>query len=167
MAEGLTAGPSRVVTLHYTLTNPAGDVLDTSRDDNGGGEPFAYLHGFHNIVSGLEKGLEGLGVGDKRIIVVPPEMGYGKRESPGAQLVPREAFGDADVFEGLAFQAETDAGTLDFFVTGIGDDGIMVDTDHPLAGVTLHFDVEILRVRSATRSELDHGHPHGEGGHAH
>ncbi len=160
-----TVEAGKVVTFHYTLRNPGGDVIDTSD----GGEPLAYLHGASNIVTGLEAQLAGRAEGDKIAAVVPPREGYGEKSGPGPQAVPREAFPDGvELFVGMQFEAETEDGhDVQLFIVQVGDEAVLVDTNHPLAGVTLHFDVEIVGVRDATDEEKAHGHPHGPGGHDH
>jgi len=154
-----------VVSFHYTLTNNESQVLQTSS----GGEAMPYLHGAGNIVPGLEEAMGGHAVGDKFSVVVPPEKGYGLRMSPGPQAVPRDQLPEgAEIFPGMPLGAETPDGQhVMLFVTAVDEDQFWVDTDHPLAGVELKFDVEVVAVRAATAQELEHGHPHGPDGHAH
>ncbi|MFC4727708.1 FKBP-type peptidyl-prolyl cis-trans isomerase [Coralloluteibacterium thermophilus] len=150
-----------VATFHYTLTDDAGAVLDTSS----GREPLAYLHGAGNIVPGLESALEGKKAGDRLKVDVKPEEGYGVRHEQLVQQVPREAFqGVEDVQVGMQFQAQTQGGALSVVVTEVKDGIVTVDGNHPLAGKTLHFEVEITDVRAASAEELQHGHAHGVGG---
>jgi len=160
-----TVEAGKVVSFHYTLRNPDGEVVDTSDGD----EPLAYLHGSSNIVSGLEAQLVGHAVGDKLQAVVPAREGYGEKSGPGPQGVPREAFpADAELEVGMNFVAETDDGNeVMLWVVEIGEEEVLVDDNHPLAGVTLHFDVEVVEIRDATDEEKTHGHPHGPGGHDH
>ena len=154
-----------VVAIHYTLTNDAGDTLDSSRERD---EPLAYLHGHGNIIPGLEKALLGKQTGDTLKVTVEPAEGYGERHEGLIQEVPREAFQGVDELEpGMQFQASTDAGPRMFTITDVQDDVVTVDGNHPLAGATLHFDVEIAEVRAASAEELSHGHVHGPGGHEH
>lgn len=154
-----------VVLMHYTLTNSAGEKLDCSRDR---GEPLGYLHGHGNIIPGLEKELTGKQTGDKLVVTVQPEEGYGERHDGLIQDVPREAFqGVDDLQPGMQFQASTEMGPRMFTITAVDGDTITVDGNHPLAGEVLQFDVEITDVRAASAEELEHGHVHGEGGHAH
>jgi FKBP-type peptidyl-prolyl cis-trans isomerase SlyD len=154
----------KVAYLHYTLTNDAGEVLDSSQQ----GEPLAYLHGTGNIIPGLEKALSGKQAGDKLKVTVSPEEGYGVSQPGLIQKVPRDAFPpDADLQPGTRFIAESDRGTIPVVVTEVSAMEVTVDGNHPLAGVTLHFDVEVADVRDATVEEVLHGHVHGAGGHHH
>ncbi|MDR5891496.1 MULTISPECIES: FKBP-type peptidyl-prolyl cis-trans isomerase [Halomonas] len=153
-----------VVAFHYTLTNDAGEVLDSSE----GREPLTYLHGAGNIIPGLEKELEGRQAGDKLSAVVSPAEGYGEKQEQLVQEVPRDAFqGVESVEPGMQFQAQTQGGPLMVTVTSVEGDTVTVDGNHPLAGQTLNFAVEIASVREASQEEVEHGHVHGEGGHQH
>lgn len=153
-----------VVAFHYTLTNDAGEVLDSSE----GREPLTYLHGSGNIIPGLEKELEGRQNGDKLQVAVSPEEGYGETQPALVQEVPRDAFQGVESIEpGMQFQAQTQGGPLMVTVTQIEGDTVTVDGNHPLAGQKLNFDVEIAEVREATAEEVEHGHVHGEGDHQH
>ncbi len=148
----------KVVWMSFTLRDDDGLVLDSSE----GREPLAYLHGHHNIVPGLEKALEGQAVGASLIAKVAAEEGFGPRDGDPVE-VPREAFPpDADIHVGAAFHAQDDNGEVGvLWVVDVSDNIVVVDRNHPLAGVNLNFDVEILGVRDATADELRHGHPHG------
>ncbi|WP_110656409.1 peptidylprolyl isomerase [Salinicola halimionae] len=153
-----------VVAFHYTLTNDAGEVLDSSE----GRDPLTYLHGSGNIIPGLEKELEGHGSGDKLKVAVAPDEGYGEVQPALVQEVPRDAFQGVDEVEpGMQFQAQTQEGPLMVTITKVEGDTVTVDGNHPLAGEKLNFDVEIAEVREATEEEVSHGHVHGEGGHEH
>ena len=153
-----------VASFHYTLTNDAGDVLDSSQ----GREPLAYLHDAGTIVPGLEREMSGHVVGDKFNVDVAAEDGYGEYIEELVQVVPRESFaGVEDLAVGMQFQAQTGQGAIAVVVTEIEGDEVTVDGNHPLAGETLHFAVEITEVRAATDEELQHGHVHGAGGHHH
>lgn len=154
-----------VVTIDYTLRNDAGDILDTSKGD----EPLSYLHGFGNIVPGLEAALTGKRVGETLRVSVPPAEGYGEHDPDGLQVVPRDAFPEGATIEiGDNFTAELeDDQFVTLWVVGVEGDEVKVDMNHPLAGETLHFEVEIVELRPANANELAHGHPHGRDGHAH
>ncbi|MEO5811457.1 MAG: peptidylprolyl isomerase [Rhodanobacter sp.] len=153
-----------VVAFHYTLTDDAGQVIDTSA----GHEPLTYLHGSGQIVPGLERQMEGHAHGDKFTAEVSPEEGYGVREAELMQQVARSAFPGVDEIQpGMRFQGRGPQGEISVTVTKVEDDTVFIDGNHPLAGKTLHFAVEIAEVRAATAEELAHGHVHGAGGHAH
>jgi len=154
----------RVVTIHYTLKDDKGTVLDSSA----GGEPLAYIQGHGNLVAGLEKALEGKQDGNTLAVVIPPEEGYGERDEKLIQRVPKRSLqGSGEIKKGMQFQARTDDGMRLFTVTGVIGDMVSLDGKHPLADQTLHFDVEVVSVREATSEELEHGHVHGAGGHHH
>ena len=154
----------RVVTIHYTLKDDSGAVLDSST----GGEPLAYIQGHGNLVSGLERALEGKQDGNTLAVVVSPSEGYGERDEALIQRVPKRALqGSGEIKKGMQFQARTDDGMRLFTVTGVIGDMVALDGNHPLADQTLHFDVEVVGVREATTEELEHGHVHGAGGHHH
>ncbi|MEO8067138.1 MAG: peptidylprolyl isomerase [Flavobacteriales bacterium] len=149
-----------VVSFHYTLSDNDAKLLDTSA----GNDPFAYLQGAGMIVPGLEQQMEGRAVGDKFKAVVEPAHGYGEFDAALLQRVPLDKFGGQKVHEGMQFQGG-DHGV--FTVKEVADGKVLLDGNHPLAGVTLNFDVEITDVREATSDELSHGHVHGAGGHHH
>ena len=156
---------NKVVFIHYTLTNQAGEVLDSS---HGRGEPLGYLHGHGNIIPGLENALSGKAAGDKLDVTVEPAEGYGDRHDQLVQQVPKEAFQGVDELQpGMQFQADTGQGPRLFTITKVDGDEVTVDGNHPLAGETLSFAVEVTDVREASEQELEHGHVHGEGGHEH
>lgn len=153
-----------VASFHYTLTNDAGEVLDSSQ----GRDPLSYLHGQGHIVPGLEQAMEGKRAGDAFKVDVSPELGYGVHHEQLVQDVPRAAFQGVDEIEvGMSFQANTPQGAHSVTVTQVTADTITVDGNHPLAGQTLHFDVQVTEVRAASADELAHGHVHGAGGHHH
>lgn len=147
-----------VVSIHYTLKNDAGDVLDTSD----GREPLVYLQGAQNIIPGLEQALEGKTQGDELEVTVQPDDAYGQHHAELVQKVPREAFGEIDEIEpGMVFQAQTPNGQAQrIVVTAIEGEEITVDANHPLAGQQLHFSVAVEGVREGSEEEVSHGHPH-------
>lgn len=159
----MVIGENCVVSIHYTLTDKDGDVLDSSE----GKEPLHYLHGAANIIPGLEKELSGKETGDQLNVTVSPDEGYGERQEQLVQQVPRSAFEGVDQIEaGMQFQAQTDNGTMHVVVTEVSEESVTVDGNHPLAGESLHFDVTVEKIRDATEEEIAHGHPH-EGDQAH
>ena len=162
MTDKITA--NKVVSLSYTLRDDDGEVIDQSED----GSPLLYLHGAQNIVPGLEEQLEDVAEGESVKATVSPEKGYGPRIGE-AQEVRRNLFpADAELVAGMQVVAHDDEGRqIPFFITGITEDTITVDPNHPLAGETLHFEVTVDSLRDATEEEIAHGHPHGPGGHHH
>lgn len=154
-----------VVFMHYTLTDEQGQTIDSST----GRPPLPYLHGGNNIVPGLEKALTGLQAGETIQVTVAPEEAYGPVVPEAIQTVPPHVFeGIEEVRPGMQFQAEGPEGQVQVItIKEVLDDGIVVDGNHPLAGQTLNFDVEITEVREATDEELEHGHPHVGDDHGH
>ena len=153
-----------VVTIHYTLKDDAGEVIDSSAS----GEPLAYLHGHGNIVPGLEKELTGRDSGDEVSVRVAPAEGYGEYDKELVQSVPRRALrGIKDVRPGMHLHAQTEQGPRTVTVTRVAGDMVTLDGNHPLAGKHLNFDIRIEGVRQATEEELSHGHVHGAHGHHH
>lgn len=160
----LMIGKHSVVSLHYTLKNDDGEVMDSSE----GRDPLSYLHGENNLIPGLENELEGKAVGSKFNASIPPEQGYGEVREELIQKVSRDMFQDVDSIEpGMTFVAQGDGGQQQQVrVAEVGDTEVTVDANHPMAGKTLHFEVEVTEVRDATPQELEHGHVHA-GGHDH
>ena len=153
---------NKVVQMHYHLKDEKGTVLDSSQ----GKEPLSYIHGAGNIIIGLEKQLSGKAAGDKLNAVVAPAEGYGERDDSLVQVVPKSGFqGDEELQVGMQVQVGTQEGNAIATVAKIEGEDVTLDVNHPLAGVTLTFDVEVVEVREATQEELDHGHVHGPGGH--
>lgn len=150
----------KVVSIHYKLTNDDGQVIQES----GGGEPLSYVHGAGNIIPGLESALAGKSTGDKLNVSVDPDEGYGARNDALVQELPRQVFeGVEDIQEGMQFQAHSEQGTHVITVTKVDGERITVDGNHPLAGQTLNFEVEVENVRDATAEEVAHGHVHKGG----
>ncbi|MDA1343140.1 MAG: peptidylprolyl isomerase [Proteobacteria bacterium] len=148
------------VTIHYTLTNDAGEVLDSTA----GGEPMAYLHGRGNIISGLEKTLQNKNVGDKFDVRIEPEDAYGEFSEDMIQVVSREMFDGIDDLEvGMQFHAAVNSGSGIVTVMKIDGDDITIDGNHSMAGLALSFAIEVVGVRLATKDENSHGHIHGAG----
>lgn len=151
-----------VVTIHYTLKDDAGEVIDSSAS----GEPLMYLHGHGNLIPGLERELTGHEVGEQLSVRVAPADGYGEHDERLVQSVPLDALrGVKDVKAGMRLSAQTDEGPRSVTVTEVSGESVTLDGNHPLAGKSLNFDVRIEGVRPATEEELAHGHVHGPGSH--
>ena len=155
---------NKVVAIHYTLTDGDGNVLDSSA----GKTPLPYIQGIGQLISGLENQLEGKTAGDKVKAVVEPKDAYGEYRDDMVFNVGKSGFkGEEELQVGMQVEVELDQGKSIAVVSKIEGENVSLDLNHPLAGQTLHFDVEIMEVREATAEELSHGHVHGVGGHHH
>ena len=152
-----------VVTLDYTVSDDAGEVLDTTE----GREPLVYLHGSGFLVPGLENALYDREEGDSFELAVPAMDAYGEYEESLVQEVPGELFDGMEVAEGDTFVADTDDGHRPVTIVEVSEDFVKVDANHPLAGMDLHFKVNVRGVRAATAEEIALGHVHGGEGHHH
>lgn len=154
----LLIGDKLVVTIHYTLTDNSGEVIDSSE----GADPLAYLHGTGNLIPGLEQALVGKTAGASLQVTISPEDGYGEIQPELIETVPKEAFEGVDSIEpGMAFEAQgSDGQARRIVVKDVSDDGIIIDGNHPLAGVELNFDVQVVDIREASEEEIAHGHVH-------
>jgi FKBP-type peptidyl-prolyl cis-trans isomerase SlyD len=151
----------RVVRMHYTLRDENGATIESS----GGREPLAYLHGHGHLIPGLEKALEGSAAGLRTTVTVAPADAYGEKDPQAVIRAPREDFPEGlALAPGVEVQAETPDGPITFTVVAIEGNEAVLDANHPLAGKTLTFEVEVVDVRDATADELSHGHVHGAGG---
>jgi FKBP-type peptidyl-prolyl cis-trans isomerase SlyD len=147
----------KVVEIDYTLKDENGDVLDSSE----GRQPLSYIQGIGNLIPGVESALEGKSSGERVEITVPPETGYGVRDDSLLLTIQREKFGEVeDLQRGLRFRMDTPDGPMIFTVVRFDETEVLVDGNHPLAGMTLNFDITVQSVREATTEELEHGHVH-------
>src|SRR5690606_22610004 len=145
---------ARVASIHYTLTDDAGQVIDKSPESR----PLQYFHGAGNIVPGLEKALAGKQAGDSLKVDVKPEEAYGVRNEQLVRVVPRTAFQGVEKVEpGMQFQASGERGPMLVTVVEANDEQVKIDANHPLAGRSLHFDVEVADVREASEEEKQVG----------
>ncbi|MBQ4836136.1 MULTISPECIES: FKBP-type peptidyl-prolyl cis-trans isomerase [Pseudoalteromonas] len=152
-----------VVKMHYAVLDDDQNTIDNTFDE----DPLEFIIGTGFLIEGLENALIDKQAGDKVSVTVKPEEGYGERNDNLTQAVPKSMFEGIDVEVGMQFRATTDEGEQAVIVIGVEGDEVIVDGNHPLSGLTLHFDVEILEVREATADELEHGHVHGAGGCGH
>lgn len=150
----------RVISFHYNLTDPKGAQLDSSQ----GHAPLSFLEGLGQIIPGLEKAIAALKVGDKTKVQVSAAEAYGERDEKYIVKIPRSNFPEGDIQVGDEFQPAEDPNAHPFRVTAVSDQEVTLDANHPLAGVDLNFDVEIVSIREATPEEITHGHAHGPGG---
>ncbi len=153
----------RVVSFHYTLTDDAGQVIDSSA----GHDPMMYMEGAGQIIPGLEKELKSLNPKDKKKIHVIAAEAYGNRDERFVLNVPLDRLPTKDLQVGMQFKIDQDPNSPPFTVVQITPTEAILDANHPLAGVDLNFDVEIISIREATAEEQQHGHAHGGDGHHH
>lgn len=156
-----TIAKGKVVGFSYHLRDTEGETLDRSE------EPFYYLHGWQNIVPGLELAMEGLLEGDSKNVTVLPEDGYGEYRPDLVFPVPLSQLPNGKIEVGMEFQTETEEGHMVLFVQEVRTEDAILNGNHPLAGKTLLFDVKIHSIREASEEEKSHGHVHGPGGHHH
>lgn len=142
-----------VVSLHYRLTDDQQQEIENSFGD----VPMTYLHGHNTMIPGLESALEGKQAGDKLEVTISPENGYGDYVEERKQQVPVEAFDGLEAEVGMQFTADTDQGPMPVTIVEISKEFVTVDANHPFAGQTLHFDVEIVEIRDATPTEKENG----------
>ena len=161
MGKMNTVTKGRVISLDFILKNEQGEMLDQSE----GSEPLEYLHGSNEVVPGLEKALEGRKIGEHVRVVIPPSDAYGEYEVSLVDEVSREQFpGIDDIQPGMQFQTQMDDGApMIISITAVDGDTVVVDGNHPLAGMTLVFEVDIIGIREAADDEIAHGHVHSGG----
>ena len=161
----MTITQHKVVSIHYSVKRADNDeTIDSSEN----GAPMTYLHGAQNIIPGLEQALEGRSIGEEFKVTVAPEQAYGERHEDRVQQVPREAFENiGEIQVGMQVSAQTESGPIELVVTNVADKEVTVDANHPLAGVTLDFNCNVVDIRDASEEEIAHGHVHGPGGHDH
>ena len=165
----MSTGPLRidadtVVTFHYTLRGEDGALIESSE----GKDPVIYMHGHANIVPGLETEMTGKQGGDKFTATVAPELAYGPHDPNAVQRVPTKHLATKGKIEpGQMVAVNTRQGERYARVVKVGHFNVDLDLNHPLAGKTLVFDIEVVDVRAATAEEIEHGHAHGPGGHGH
>lgn len=153
-----------VVNFHYRLTDEAGELLEDSHEH----EPMTYLHGHGNIIVGLERAMAGRNAGESFSATIAPEEAYGVRRPDAVQRIPMKAvMTRGKLTPGMMIAVNTEHGPRHVQVIKPGKFTVDVDTNHPLAGVTLTFAIDILDIRAATDEERAHGHVHGAGGHHH
>ena len=161
----MKATPESVVSFHYALTVD-GELLENSRERE---QPLEVLLGQGQLVPGMEKALEGREAGEAFSIDLEPEQAYGQRREDAIQRLSKKVFGKgARLTAGANVTLRRkDGGVLQGSIHKVGMTTVDIDLNHPLAGKTLHFDIEVIEVRESTEEERAHGHAHGPGGHAH
>jgi FKBP-type peptidyl-prolyl cis-trans isomerase SlyD len=152
-----------VVRFHYTVSEPGQEPIESSRER----EPLSVLVGHGSIIPGLEQALIGRQAGDSFEVTVGPEQAYGEHRDGMIQRVPRKLFKNAKLKPGMQVVLPTQMGQRAMTVLKVGISVVDVDLNHPMAGKTLNFAVDVLDVREASAEEISHKHVHGEGGHQH
>ena len=158
-------GPKTVVTIAYQVTDPDGGIVDA------GERPIVYLHGgFDDIFPKIEEALQGKQAGDVLKVKLQPDEAFGEYDADLVQIEPRTSFPEplqvGMQFEGAPSGADEDDFVI-YRVTEITEDKVMLDGNHPLAGMALVFSCTVSDVRAATAEEVEHGHVHGADGHTH
>ncbi|PCJ28201.1 MAG: peptidylprolyl isomerase [SAR86 cluster bacterium] len=171
-AEPALISLNKVVSFHYRLAEvSAQGEREAWREESYGGNPLFYIHGFHNVIVGLEKALEGKAVGDSIEITLQPEEAYGVRQPNSVQRVPIKHLqfpgGNKKLRPGMAAVVETNKGRRNVVLVKVGKFNADVDFNHPLSGKVLFYEVKVEGVRDASAEEIAHGHVHGAGGHKH
>jgi FKBP-type peptidyl-prolyl cis-trans isomerase SlyD len=164
----MSVSANKVVSFHYRLHEVDGELLEESYES----DPTLYLHGHNNLLAALEDAMEGKDTGDKLEVVVTPEQGYGQRREGAVQRVPIKHLLDYEKIKnrikpGMKVAVNTAHGPWEAVVLKVGKFNVDIDSNHPLAGKHLKFEIEIVDLRDATEEELQHGHAHGVGGHNH
>lgn len=155
-----------VVSIDYELSDANGELVESTKDEG----PLTYLHGSNCIIPGLESALADKKVGDELEISIPPDDAYGEFDPGLRQEVPKDQFAEIGEIEvGMQLQVPSDDGEsyLVITITEIGEDMVTVDGNHPMAGETLNFKIQVKDIREATPQEIEHGHAHGTDGHDH
>jgi FKBP-type peptidyl-prolyl cis-trans isomerase SlyD len=141
-----------VVTIDYTLKSDQGELIESTSES----DPFIYLHGRGRLLPALESALEGKTSGDCLEIALSPEEGYGKRDDSMVLTIPSSKFEDPKAVKvGTRFLARVGDDTHIFKIVDIEGEQVTVDGNHPLAGMGLHFDIDVKDVREATQEELE------------
>ena len=160
----LTIQKNHVVSFDYTLKSDDGTLIDTSN----GRDPLTYLHGAGALIPGMEKALEGKSEGEDFKVTIPPAEAYGDRNENLLHKVDRKELAHLpDLALGMELEVKADGAPLIMTIVELNDEFVVLDGNHPLAGQTLNFDIQVKTIREATAEEISHGHVHGPGGHHH
>ena len=157
--------PNKVVTINYTVKDNEGEVVDQTTKE----QPFLFISGQNQILPTLEQKISEMLIGSQQKVVLPPDQAYGDFREDAVRIVKRSDFPEEmKIEEGQRLMADTGDGRhMPFIIKEIKEEDVTIDFNHPLAGKTLEFEVELLDIREATDEELTHGHAHGPGGHQH
>ncbi len=160
----------QVVTLNYKLQDESGKLIEETY----GSAPMSFIYGVGGMIPQFEEEIKNLNPGDKFSFTIAAADAYGARSEEAVVDIPKNIFEvDGKIDENLLVvgnvipMSDNQGQRLDGIVKEVGDDSVKMDFNHPLAGVNLHFEGDIVSLREATQEEIDHGHVHGEGGHQH
>ena len=158
---------AQILGFHFTLKNQFGDILGGTHDNEG--RPMLILLGASEVLPDLELEIKDMAVGARKELIISAADAYGEVDETLKMTLRRSQFPEGtDITEGLRFEGgEKDGWPVIFRVVKIDGDDIHVDANHELAGMALHYDVEITEKREASADEIAHGHAHGPGGHHH
>ena len=160
----MKAGNNTVVRFHYSVSDLAGTPIDSSRER----EPISILLGHGGLIPGVENAMQGRSAGERFGVTIAPDDGYGPRRPELSQRIAKKYFRNPDSLRpGMQTTLHSNEGHRTVTVTKVGSSVIDVDLNHPMAGKTLDFDIEIIEVREPSEEEKAHGHVHGPGGHHH
>jgi FKBP-type peptidyl-prolyl cis-trans isomerase SlyD len=161
----MAIGANKVVTVNYKLSDDKGNMIQTTKEN----EPFVYLSGNKQILPKLEEAIDGMIIGGKKNIELNSSEAYGDYDEKAIQQVKKNAFPEgANLEPGMEYMAQSPEGKpVPFVIKEVKEEDVTIDFNHPLAGVNLNFDVELVDVRDATEEEMQHGHAHSAGGHQH
>lgn len=156
---------NQAVTIHYSVKDDKGNKIDSSE----GNAPLTFLSGHNQVIPGMEENINGMLIGSKKSFTVQPAEAYGEYNENALQVVDRNEFPpDVKIEAGLNYVMNDGQGRqIPFVIAEVLDDKVTLDFNHPLAGIPLTFDVELVDIREATKEELEHGHVHGAHGHHH
>lgn len=164
MSEGLQVAKDRVITVRYAIRAADGTEVESNRDD----EPFVSLHGRGSLLPAIESALDGRTSGERLTLTLTPDQAFGERRDDFTQRISKKYLPNPNRLKpGKQTTLQTREGPRTVTVIKVGGKVVDVDLNHPLAGQTLEFDIELVDVREATAEELSHGHAHGPGGHHH
>jgi FKBP-type peptidyl-prolyl cis-trans isomerase SlyD len=163
--EKIVVESNTVVDVHYHgYFHGTDEVFDSSLER----EPLTFLVGHGQMIPGFEAEILGAVVGEKRTFTLEPDRAYGPRQEEAVMQRSKAEFPEnVDLEGGMRFQAEVGGMPTPVEITGIEGDVVTVDFNHPMAGKTLTFDIEVMSIRPAQDEEISHGHVHGHGGHHH
>lgn len=154
---------TRVIAFNYVLKNAQGELLDKSEPN----QPMPFMEGMQQILPALEAVMVKMNEGDKQNVSLVAKDAYGEFKAEMIMEVPKEELAHIKLELGSHLQLQLEKQVKVVKVSKIGETHITLDGNHPLAGVDLNFDVEIVLIRQATDEEMQHGHAHGLHGHAH